>query len=58
MKKQPNSAQGKVYRFKHRDVWSDDAKNDVQIPNVFLWHMVIVVGKSNTRRGWVKVATV
>ena len=56
--KHPNQPQGKVYRFKSRGLWSEEARTLVQIPKIVLSHMVIVVGKADSRRGWVKVATV
>ncbi|KAH8744460.1 hypothetical protein F5883DRAFT_439902 [Diaporthe sp. PMI_573] len=56
--KHQNSPQGKVFRFKHRDLWAEHIKNDVQVPKIVLAHMVLVVGKFDARPGWVKVATV
>lgn len=56
--KHPNSPQGKVFRFKRKEFWTDSIQNDVQVPKIVLDHMVVVVGKLDTRPGWVKVATV
>ena len=56
--KHPNQPQGKVYRFVPKAVWDEDTKSHVQVPKIVLFHMVVVVDRSATRKGWVKVATV
>lgn len=44
--KHQKSPQGKVYRFKSKSLWSEDAKNDVRVPVIVLAHKVIALEKS------------
>ena len=56
--KHKNQCQGKVYRFAPRTDWDEDARSDANVPKIVVSHMAVIVGRSDNRRGWVKVAPV
>lgn len=56
--KHPNSPEGRLNRLKERQKWSQHAKDSVHVPRIVLSHKVIVVGKSENKRGWWEIATV
>lgn len=56
--KHPNSPEGRLYRLKERQKWSQDAKDSVHVPRIVWSHKVIVVGTSENKRGWWEIATV
>jgi len=53
-----NQPKGHVYRFEPTSSWSDEAKARVNLSDDIMTHMVVVVAKSDLKRGWVRVATV
>ncbi|KAL7941520.1 hypothetical protein V8C42DRAFT_334810 [Trichoderma barbatum] len=56
--KHNNLPQGKVYRILPHNQWDHAVANSLQIPTVVQQHMVIVVGKSERKLHWLKVATI
>ena len=54
----PNQSQGKFFKFRNISEWDDDAKRDVRVPKIVRAHMVLVLGKSDNRQGFVKIVTV
>jgi hypothetical protein len=52
-----NSPEGKVFRFQSGVRWSEEAENVFQLSKAVTFHLVIVMGKSSNKKGWIKVAT-